>query len=1501
MKRNLLFIFIAVFGFLNNALYSQSVTGVTLTPNTVTINVYESYQLNAEVIPADAANKNVTWSSSRPNIVEVNNTGEIFGNNGGYAWIYVTTEDGGFQDSCYVTCIDPYGCEFNSFSFDNEVMPAFIYDNYPNGIVKGFLPTGTDLSNLTVASYEITPGATITPLPETITDFSDTVTFTITSQNGNNTKIWEVVVDTFPDFGNAQMVTLIRTTPYDYVDDTVSWSDGLFSYKIDFPDPSDTTWPPSAMVDTGSIALFPATFRFYLLDPTKVIVGARITIQENCGTSCTPIYFQGDSSNYFTYIPPMTTDVYTFDLKNIEATQGYFGSYESSFDNIKVWIANKEGYVNNPPVADAGPDQTVIEGDTAFFDGTGSFDPDGDPITYHWLAPGGINLINPNSATPYFVTPNVDQNTTFSFVLYVNDGVVNSAFDTVYVTVLNQNMPPTAVIEGDTIDVLEGDSTFLSGQFSFDPDNDPLNYHWWTDPGNGVVLTDTTSMYAKCFAPLVSHDTTFAVYLQVDDGILLSNIDTLILSVININHPPIADAGTDTTVFEGDTLVLNGTASYDPDGDPLSYHWLAPGGITLLDPNSPMPLFVTPDVTENTTFTFALYVNDGEFNSSYDTVQITVLKVNQPPVAWLDFDTTYVYEGDSTLIFGYYSYDPDGDPINYHWWTDPGSELTFDDTTAPEIMCYAPIVYQDTVYPVYLQVDDGDLLSNIDTTFVVVMNINQVPVADAGIDTTVYEGDTLALDGTASYDPDGDPITYFWIAPAGVTLLNPNSATPLFVTPDVTQNTTYTFTLFVNDGEYNSDYDTVLVTVLKVNQPPVAWVDYDTAYVFEGDSTYIYGYYSYDPDGDPLNYHWWTDPGSELTFNDTTASELLCYAPYIYQDTVFPVYLQVDDGELMSNIDTTYLKVMNINQPPVAYAGIDTTVYEGDTVALDGTDSFDPDGDNISYHWIAPAGLTLLNPTSATPLFVTPDVTENTTYTFTLYVNDGEYDSNYDTVLVTVLKVNQPPVAWIDFDSAYVNEGDSTVIYGYYSYDPDGDPLNYHWWTDPGSELTFNDTTASELLCYAPYVLNDTVFPVYLQVDDGELMSNIDTTYLIVKDLNQMPIADAGEPFEILSGLTATLDGTASYDPNGDALSYQWFAPANVTLNNAQTATPSFQAPFDTLEQILTFKLVVNDGVLYSDTAYVDVLVLPAEALCNITAKLNGNIINNDLHKTIFYYQENGEKWVREDVEYFDYEGTRYYALWEGNWLATANPISASQNFVSTFYGDVAKWTEAEVFSIETHTSTELTINCLPAPTNFFTGLGLISGFIYRDQSGLLGPANTITHVDEPLTKGDPEEEALIYLYKWGENTPIASRLTNDEGLYVFDLLPVGDYYLSIQFPGFESNEIWDIEITEDQYTYENVNFVLNDSNGVILNINDRNQLNASVFPNPVINNYLHVVVNNKSQKSMYTLYDLTGNKLMEGEFYERTKIKTDKLNHGLYLLRIINNNRSRTFKVIKQ
>ena len=99
---------------------------------------------------------------------------------------------------------------------------------------------------------------------------------------------------------------------------------------------------------------------------------------------------------------------------------------------------------------------------------------------------------------------------------------------------------------------------------------------------------------------------------------------------------------------------------------------------------------------------------------------------------------------------------------------------------------------------------------------------NTAPVSDAGFDLSLYEGAAAALNGTMSYDPDGDLITHNWTqvsGPVTVRLSDGRSATPSFAAPQVSSDTVLTFSLVTGDGLDSSTPDNVDVTVLNTGPP----------------------------------------------------------------------------------------------------------------------------------------------------------------------------------------------------------------------------------------------------------------------------------------------------------------------------------------------------------------------------------------------------------------------------------------------------------------------------------------------------------------------------------------------------------------------------------------------------------------------------------------------------------------------------------------------------------
>ncbi len=92
---------------------------------------------------------------------------------------------------------------------------------------------------------------------------------------------------------------------------------------------------------------------------------------------------------------------------------------------------------NQPPIANAGPDQTVTAGATVNLNGGGSSDPDGDLLTFQWQQTAGtpiVTLNSANSAAASFTAPN--QAATLTFQLTVDDGRGGTASDSTVVTVM---------------------------------------------------------------------------------------------------------------------------------------------------------------------------------------------------------------------------------------------------------------------------------------------------------------------------------------------------------------------------------------------------------------------------------------------------------------------------------------------------------------------------------------------------------------------------------------------------------------------------------------------------------------------------------------------------------------------------------------------------------------------------------------------------------------------------------------------------------------------------------------------------------------------------------------------------------------------------------------------------------------------------------------------------------------------------------------------------------
>jgi hypothetical protein len=293
-------------------------------------------------------------------------------------------------------------------------------------------------------------------------------------------------------------------------------------------------------------------------------------------------------------------------------------------------------------------------------------------------------------------------------------------------------------------------------------------------------------------------------------------------------------------------------------------------------------------------------------------------------------------------------------------------------------------------------------------------------------------------------------------------------------------------------------------------------------------------------------------------------------------------------------------------------------------------------------------------------------------------------------VIVTVKKANIAPIVNAGVGKT-VTSGTTVTLDGSASTDADGDTLTYLWTAPAG--ITLSATTSINPTFTAPPVSQNTDYLFSLVVNDGKAVSQIGQVTITVTPSNTAPVANAGLGQTVTEGTAVTLDGSASTDADGDAITYLWTSPAGITLSTTTSAKPTFTAPKVSADTLYSFSLVVNDGNASSTSSQVIVLVKQVVPTLTIISRLN-NVVIPVIDLSYQLFKKSGNSFIEKTILLINEGNVAKFDMEQGEWIVLVSPKNASA-FTPTYSGNVENQANAELISISESGTVSKTIDCL--------------------------------------------------------------------------------------------------------------------------------------------------------------------------------------------------------------
>jgi hypothetical protein len=480
---------------------------------------------------------------------------------------------------------------------------------------------------------------------------------------------------------------------------------------------------------------------------------------------------------------------------------------------------------NQPPVVSLGADQNLMLPTTSALLSATASDPDGFVVSVQWAqvsGPAAAAIATPAGLATSITGMTATGAYVFRFTATDNEGA--AAFSDVIVNVTaTANQPPAVNAGLDQAIMLPTSSVALFGTAT-DANGSVVSMQWTRVSGPAAVTIASPGSLNTNVTGLTAAGVYVFQLSATDDQGATSTSAMRVTVRVQVNIPPVANAGQNQTItLPASSATLSGIGT-DSDGTVVAYAWTQLSGPATAAISIPLaPTTTVSGMGVKGTYVFRLTVTDNGGATGMAGVSLTVQPPDVPPTATVGLDQTIALPTNSATVSGY-GYDSDGTVVSRVWVQVSGpvtaiiaqpkwSTTDVTGLTAAGTYCFRFIV-----------TDNGGATGSADTRVCVLPVQNVPPQVDAGANQWVMLPATTATVSGTAVDTGGWIANCAWSqvsGPAAATI-----SSPLALRTAVTGLTSagvYKFRLSATDNSGAMAADDLVVTVYPEGPSATSW------------------------------------------------------------------------------------------------------------------------------------------------------------------------------------------------------------------------------------------------------------------------------------------------------------------------------------------------------------------------------------------------------------------------------------------------------------------------------------------------------------------------------------------------------------------------------------------------------------------------------------------------------------------------------------------------------